>query len=120
MVFDHIGLHVSDLAAAIRFYEAALAPLGFELCSRDDTSAGFGPKHAPALWLYAGPPGAAHVALRAPSRAAVDAFHRHAVATGGTDHGAPGLRADYAPTYYAAFVRDPDGHNVEAVCLEPA
>jgi len=118
-MYDHLGLQVHDLAASVRFYEAALAPLGFGLCSRDDASAGFGPPDAPALWLYAGGAGtsATHVAFRAGDRAAVDQFHRRGVEAGGRDHGAPGVRADYAPTYYAAFLRDPDGNNVEAVCL---
>ncbi len=117
-MFDHIGLQVTDLAAAVRFYEAALGPLGFMLCSRDDTSAGFGPKDAPALWLYADTrarPGRTHVALRAEARNAVDRFHAAGLDAGGTDNGKPGIRADYSPTYYAAFVLDPDGNNVEAV-----
>ena len=117
-MFDHIGLQVKDLAASVRFYEAALAPLGFVLCSRDETSAGLGPKDAPALWLYAdakAKPARAHVALSADSRKAVQQFHAAAVEAGGADNGAPGPRADYSPTYYAAFVRDPDGNNIEAV-----
>lgn len=117
-MFDHVGLYVKDLDRSVAFYEAALAPLGHVLCSRDATSAGFGPKGAPALWLYAvAAPGArVHVALRAAERAAVMRFHAAAVATGGTDHGAAGVRVDYAENYYAAFVLDPDGNNVEAVC----
>lgn len=118
-MYDHIGLHVKDLAASVAFYQAALAPFGYELCSRDETSAGLGPPGAPALWLYAGTTaGTAHVAFRAGDRATVDRFHQRGIAAGGRDHGKPGLRADYAPTYYAAFVLDPDGNNVEAVCME--
>jgi len=118
-MYDHIGLKVKDLDASVRFYTAALAPLGHVLCSRDDASAGFGPPGAPALWLYADREGGpAHVAFRAPDRRAVDRFFAAAVEAGGRDHGRPGLRADYSPTYYAAFVRDPDGNNVEAVCLD--
>ena len=118
-MFDHIGLQVNDLDASVRFYTAALAPLGHVLCARDDASAAFGPPGAPALYLSRavgeGRRGAAHVALRAPDHAAVDRFHRAGVEAGGADHGAPGPRLDYGPTYYAAFLLDPDGNNVEAV-----
>jgi catechol 2,3-dioxygenase-like lactoylglutathione lyase family enzyme len=119
-MFDHIGVFVGDLAAAVRFYQAALGPLGYVLCSQDDASAGFGPRGEPALWLYpakrqAGR--AAHVAFRATKREAVNGFHAAGLEAGGRDNGAPGVRADYAPSYYAAFLIDPDGNNVEAVCL---
>ncbi len=119
-MYDHIGLKVKDLDASVRFYSAALGALGFELCSRDDSGAGFGPPGAPALWLYAvkKAAGGAHVAFRAPTRKAVDRFHAAGAGAGGRDNGAPGLRADYSPTYYAAFLVDPDGNNVEAVCLD--
>jgi catechol 2,3-dioxygenase-like lactoylglutathione lyase family enzyme len=119
-MYDHIGLRVKDLDASVRFYEAALEPLGAVLCSRDESGAGFGPLDAPALWLYpsetAGP--GAHVAFSAPDRDAVARFHAAGLEAGGRDHCAPGLRADYGPTYYAAFLIDPDGNNVEAVCLQ--
>jgi catechol 2,3-dioxygenase-like lactoylglutathione lyase family enzyme len=119
-MFDHIGLKVSDLEASIRFYRGALAPLGHALESHGDGYAGFGPPGAPGLWLY-GHKGAAgpgtHVALRAADRAAVDRFHALGLEAGGRDNGAPGLRLDYSPSYYAAFLLDPDGHNVEAVCM---
>ena len=119
-MYDHIGLRTPDLAKALAFYEAALQPLGHELTYQDAATAGFGRKDgATGLWLHGGAAGGtgAHVAFAAPSRAAVDAFHAAAVGAGGSDNGRPGLRTDYSPTYYAAFVVDPDGNNVEAVCL---
>jgi catechol 2,3-dioxygenase-like lactoylglutathione lyase family enzyme len=118
-MFDHIGLRTKDIDASVRFYHAAFAPLGFELCSRDESGAGFGPAGAPALWLYPATDAGSrlHVAFRARDRAAVDRFHALGVIAGGRDNGAPGLRADYGPTYYAAFLLDPDGANIEAVCL---
>ncbi|HWM87594.1 MAG TPA: VOC family protein [Kofleriaceae bacterium] len=120
MIVDHIGLKVADVDASVRFYEAALAPLGLVVCSRDGSGAGLGPAGEPALWLQAGGTGSssAHVALRARDRAAVDRFHASGLAAGGRDNGAPGLRADYGPSYYAAFLIDPDGNNIEAVCLK--
>jgi catechol 2,3-dioxygenase-like lactoylglutathione lyase family enzyme len=120
-MYDHIGLKVKDLEASVRFYSGALAALGHVLCSRDDSGAGFGPPGEPALWLYLrkGSTGSGtHVALRARDRAAVDRFHKGGLEAGGRDHGPPGLRADYSPTYYAAFLLDPDGNNVEAVCMQ--
>jgi len=118
-MYDHIGLKVKDLDASVRFYEAVLKPLSFVLGSHDKTYAGLGPKDAPALWLYAGGNGAGtHVAFAAPDRAAVAAFHAAGLKHGGHDNGKPGLRADYSPTYYAAFLIDPDGNNVEAVCIK--
>jgi catechol 2,3-dioxygenase-like lactoylglutathione lyase family enzyme len=119
-MYDHIGLRVKDLAAASRFYAAALAPLGHVAGSAGDGYAGFGPKDAPALWLHAwkGDRGTgAHVCFRAETRAAVDAFHAAALKAGGKDNGKPGLRTDYSPKYYAAFLIDLDGNNVEAVCF---
>jgi catechol 2,3-dioxygenase-like lactoylglutathione lyase family enzyme len=119
-MYDHIGLRVKDLDASVRFYGAALAPLAHVLASRDAAGAGFGPRGEPALWLYAATgargPGV-HVAFRAADRATVDRFHAEGLAAGGRDHGRPGLRADYGANYYAAFLLDPDGNNVEAVCL---
>jgi catechol 2,3-dioxygenase-like lactoylglutathione lyase family enzyme len=118
-MYAHIGLHVRDLDAAVRFYEAVLLPLGHRLCARDEASASFGPAEDPALYLYrakrsAG--AATHVALRADQRSSVRSFHERGLAAGGKDNGAPGIRADYSPQYYAAFLLDPDGNNVEAVC----
>ena len=117
-MYDHIGLKVQDIDASVRFYKAALSALGQTLCSRDEKAASFGPTGEPGLYLTGGSasPGI-HVAFRAPDRAAVDRFHRDGLKAGGRDHGGPGLRADYSPTYYAAFLLDPDGNNVEAVCL---
>lgn len=96
-----------------------LAPLG---CEADASGSGFGPRGAPAPWLYER--GSARgsgtvLAFQAPNRAAVDEFHAAGLAAGGRDHSAPGLREDYSPTYYAAFLLDPDGNNVEAVCFAP-
>jgi catechol 2,3-dioxygenase-like lactoylglutathione lyase family enzyme len=120
IMYDHIGLKVADLDASVAFYAAALAPLGHVLCSKDESGAGFGPKGEPALWLYlhkglksAG----AHIAFRAPDHAAIRKFHSEGLKAGGRDNGPAGPRADYSPTYYAAFLIDPDGNNVEAVCI---
>jgi catechol 2,3-dioxygenase-like lactoylglutathione lyase family enzyme len=117
-MYDHVGLKVQDIAASARFYAAALGALGLAQCSLDKASASFGPAGAPALYLSKGSPGAGvHVAFAAKDRTAVDRFHAAGLGAGGRDHGAPGLRADYSPSYYAAFLIDPDGNNVEAVCL---
>jgi catechol 2,3-dioxygenase-like lactoylglutathione lyase family enzyme len=125
-VIDHVGYAVSDYARALEFYTRALAPLGYVLIMEvpGDTNpsgfpaAGFGIGGKPDLWI--GGEGKLekplHVAIVAKDRAAVDAFHRAALAAGGRDNGAPGLRPQYHPDYYAAFVLDPDGHNIEAVC----
>ena len=120
-MFDHIGLKVKDLDASVRFYSAALGPLGYEVTSQDETLAGFGDKGGSSLWLYADAKLAhslVHIAFSAPSRAAVDAFHREGLKARGRDNGAPGVRQDYSPNYYAAFLFDPDGNNVEAVYLK--
>ena len=112
-MFDHIGLSVVDLQKSLRFYQAALGPLGHSVGSKDESYAGIG-----ALWLYrADKSTRAHVAFRAPNRAAVDRFYHAGLEAGGKDNGKPGLRADYAANYYAAFLLDPDGNNVEAVFL---
>ncbi|HEU4515918.1 MAG TPA: VOC family protein [Steroidobacteraceae bacterium] len=128
-MIDHVGFPVSDYARAKAFYAAALAPLGYglvmEATAAENPSgaaaAGFGRDGKPDFWIGAegklGKP--IHVAIVADDRAQVDAFHRAALAAGGTDNGAPGIRAQYHPNYYAAFVRDRDGHNVEAVCHRP-
>ena len=118
-MYDHIGLKVGDLAASVRFYAAALGPLGHVVSSQDETVAGLGPKDAPALWLHLHKGKAAagaHVAFRAGNHDAVKKFHAGGLKAGGRDNGGAGPRADYSPTYYAAFLIDPDGNNVEAVC----
>jgi catechol 2,3-dioxygenase-like lactoylglutathione lyase family enzyme len=120
-MYDHLGLKVKDLDTSVRFYTAALAPLGFGLCSQDASGAGFGPEGTAGLWLYPAPKGTTggtHVAFRAADRKSVEHFHREGLKAGGREHGKPGLRADYSPTYYAAFLLDPDGNNVEAVFLK--
>ena len=117
-MFDHVGLRVKDLDAAARLYAAMLAPLGHVPGARGESYAGFGPKGKPALWLHLDRKGGgAHVALRAESREAVDRFHAAGLKAGARDNGAPGLRTDYAPNYYAAFLLDAEGNNVEAVCM---
>ena len=126
-MIDHVGFSVSDYTRAKTFYESALAPLGYTLVMEviaEETgqpAAGFG-SGKPDFWI--GAEGKlekpVHVAIVANARPAVDAFYRAALAAGGKDNGAPGLRAHYHPSYYAAFVLDPDGHNIEAVCHAPA
>jgi catechol 2,3-dioxygenase-like lactoylglutathione lyase family enzyme len=117
-MFDHIGLDVSDLKKSTAFYKAALEPLGVKVSSEDDESAAFG--EGPVLYLTGGrsKTAKAHLAFTAKSKSAVDAFHAAALENGGKDNGAPGVREDYAPNYYAAYVLDPDGNNIEAVNLE--
>lgn len=116
-MFDHIGIRVKDLEAAVRLYVAMLAPLGHVAGSADATYAGFGPPGKPALWLHKdGKAGGGHVALRAESREAVERFYAEGLKAGARDNGKPGLRTDYAPNYYAAFLLDDDGNNIEVVC----
>jgi len=127
-MIDHVGIPVSDYARAKRFYAAALAPLGYSLImevqqdENDAPAAGFGADGKPDFWIGAegGLNKVVHIAFVAKDRAQVDAFHRAALSSGGKDNGAPGLRRLYHPNYYAAFVLDPDGHNIEAVCHRPA
>ena len=122
-MFDHVGLNVKDYAASRAFYEQALAPLGYRVVMAFDewSAAGFGTDEKPEFWISQREPyvTGAHVAFVCPDRATVDAFHDAALAAGGTDNGAPGLREQYHPTYYGAFVHDLDGNNVEAVCHNP-
>lgn len=120
-MIDHVGIRVSDYESSKRFYAAALAPLGYTLLMEVASHAGFGRPGKPDFWIQPGDAGSAvHVALVSVDRAGVDAFHRAALAAGGRDNGAPGLRPHYHPHYYGAFVLDPDGHNIEAVCHQPA
>jgi catechol 2,3-dioxygenase-like lactoylglutathione lyase family enzyme len=124
-MFDHLGLPVTDLEHARRFYEQALQPLGIAVVkSFPDAvglAAGRGRTAEQELWLTRADhvPGPLHMAFAAASRAEVDAFHRAALAAGARDNGAPGLRPQYHDNYYGAFVIGPDGHNLEAVCHRP-
>jgi catechol 2,3-dioxygenase-like lactoylglutathione lyase family enzyme len=115
-MIDHIKLHVADAARSRAFYERALAPLGYKVIMEPAPQVvGMGARH-PDLWLaQSDTPTFAHVALRADSREAVNAFHAAALAAGGADNGPPGLRPQYHRGYYGAFVIDPDGNNLEAV-----
>ena len=114
---DHVTLTVRDLEASTRFYRAALAPWGSREVELDDGSVAFGPMGSEDLVVARGKPPSApvHLAFAAPDRATVDAFYDAALAAGGRDNGAPGLRPRYHAGYYAAYVLDPDGNNVEAV-----
>jgi catechol 2,3-dioxygenase-like lactoylglutathione lyase family enzyme len=118
-MFDHVGLNVRDYAASRAFYEGALAPLGYHVVMDfpEWKAVGFGTGEQPTFWISEREPygTAAHVAFTCDDRAAVDAVYAAGLEAGGTDNGPPGLR-DYHPGYYAAFVHDPDGNNVEAVC----
>ena len=121
-MLDHIGIQVSDLERSIAFYTKALAPLGYELVMRWQSFAGFGVGGKPDFWIdgSAGAPKySIHVAFRANGRATVRSFYDAALAAGGKDNGAPGVRPHYHEHYYGGFVHDPDGHNIEAVCHEP-
>jgi catechol 2,3-dioxygenase-like lactoylglutathione lyase family enzyme len=122
LMIDHVGLGVSDLDASKAFYLQALRPLGYQLLMERDGSAGFGADGKPDFWVHVNRPlsGPVHVAIASPDRATVDAFHAAGLAAGGRDNGAPGLRPHYHQEYYGAFVLDPDGNNVEAVCHRPA
>jgi catechol 2,3-dioxygenase-like lactoylglutathione lyase family enzyme len=119
--FDHIGFPVRDLATSRAFYVAALAPLGIGLVVDRAEVVAFGRHGRAQFWLggTSAPPSGVHVSFSAADRASVRAFYEVALAAGGSDNGAPGLRPHYHPNYYGAFVLDPDGHNVEAVCRNP-
>ena len=123
-MLDHVGFGVSDYARSKDFYAQALAPLGISLLMEPIAeAAGFGKDGKPFFWIEArGEPvaGRLHIAFAVDDRATVDAFHAAALAAGATDNGAPGVREIYHPHYYGAYVLDPDGHNIEAVCHRPA
>ena len=121
-MLDHISIGVRDIAATKRFYDAALAPLGYSCLHQSEGGLGYGAKGV-TLWINSAkrpvPPddqSGLHVCFAAPTRQSVDAFHAAALAAGGKDNGKPGLRPDYGGSYYAAFVVDPDGYRIEAYC----
>ncbi len=121
MIIDHIGFAVSDAEKSIEFYSKALAPLGIERIMEFEGWTGFGKNGKPEFWFGKGesPQTPMHIAFSADSREQVDQFYEAALAAGGKDNGAPGIREIYHPNYYGAFVFDPDGHNTEAVCHKP-
>ena len=120
-MLDHVGINVTDFDAARSFYTAALKPLGIEPLLEFPKVCGLGDEGKPYLWIAErGEPSApVHVGLASPDRATVDAFHEAALAAGGRDNGEPGPRPIYHEGYYGAFVLDPDGNNIEAVCHRP-
>jgi catechol 2,3-dioxygenase-like lactoylglutathione lyase family enzyme len=127
-MIDHMSIVVNDIEQARAFYDAVLGPLGYGRVMEFDHAnlsfTGYGPPERPAFWICGGygpanPAHGVHTAFLAPDRAAVDMFHREAMARGARDDGAPGLRPEYHPNYYGAFVFDPDGHKIEAVCHAP-
>jgi len=126
-MIDHTGVNVSNFEQSKQFYLAALSRLGYELIQEFDATitgsnlAGFGVGGKPDFWIGEGEiqTPRIHVAFVAESRALVDAFYEAALKVGGRDNGMPGLRSHYHPNYYGAFVLDPDGHNIEAVCHTP-
>ncbi len=117
-MIDHVTLRVKDFARAKRFYAESLAALGYKVLYESEGAIGLGDGKEPTVWVSQDKPLtiAVHLAFTSPDRKKVDAFHAAAVAAGGRDNGKPGLRADYGPSYYAAFAIDPDGNNIEAVC----
>ena len=121
-MLDHVTIGVSDIEQSKEFYDRALRPLGIaRLYAEGEGFAGYGISPKAFFWIGLRdiPQTGAHIAFAAPDRATVDRFHDEAIAAGGSDNGAPGIRPHYHPNYYGAFVLDPDGHNIEAVCHAP-
>lgn len=125
-MLDHVGIPVSDFARSREFYGKALAAIGYALMMEVPAEvagkafAGFGENGKPDFWISAGQVASGvHLAFQVQTRAQVDAFYRAALEAGGRDNGEPGLRPHYHPDYYGAFVLDPDGYNIEAVCHRP-
>ena len=121
-MLDHIGVSVSALEKTKEFYLAALKPLGYTLFMEGEKYLGLAVDGKPDLWFHPTTVSInshTHIALRVENRELVDKFYEAAIAAGGKDNGAPGLRTIYHPSYYGAFVLDPDGHNLEAVCHKP-
>ena len=121
MIIDHIGFSVSDFEKSNEFYSKALAPLGIDKIVELEGASGFGKNGKAEFWLGEGnlPQSTLHVAFAADNRKQVDEFYEAAMASGGKDNGSPGIREQYHPNYYGAFVIDPDGNNIEAVCHAP-
>jgi catechol 2,3-dioxygenase-like lactoylglutathione lyase family enzyme len=121
-MLDHVTIGVSDVERSKKFYDRALRPLGIaRLYAEAEQYAGYGISPKAFFWIGLRdiPQTGSHIAFTAPDRATVDRFHDEAIAAGGRDNGRPGIRPDYHPDYYGAFVLDPDGHNIEAVCHAP-
>jgi catechol 2,3-dioxygenase-like lactoylglutathione lyase family enzyme len=115
-MLDHLGIPVSDVARSKQFFVTALAPLGYKVIMDLGEAVGMGAER-PDFWIGKGQPGASsHIAFSASERGLVDAFYQAAIKAGGRDNGKPGVRAQYHPNYYGAFVYDPDGNNIEVVC----
>ncbi len=120
-MIDHVGLKVKDVKRSLAFYAKALEPLGYKVLSEYEGGAGLSAGESPDFWIGEGEPPkpGIHIAFAGKKRVQVDRFHAAALKAGGRDNGAPGIRKDYHPHYYGAFVFDPDGNNVEAVCHDP-
>jgi catechol 2,3-dioxygenase-like lactoylglutathione lyase family enzyme len=121
-MLDHVTIGVSNIERSRNFYDLALRPLGItRLYAEGETASGYGIPPKAFFWISwrSFPQTGAHIAFTAQDRTVVDRFHAEAIAAGGRDNGAPGIRRNYHPSYYGAFVLDPDGHNIEAVCHAP-